>query len=478
MVAIEHPKVFISYAWESEEYKDQVRSFASDLMRDQVEVVLDQWSLREGNDMYAFMEKSVTDPSITNVLILLSPRYAEKANAHAGGVGTEAQIISPEVYGKTDQTKFLPVVMQRRGDGAVCKPAYLGGTLYFDLSDPQTYGREYKRLVRSLYGIETHRMPELGSRPTWLEEDETLVTVDQKRLDSLRGNDPPQIKRRNYERVLEDTFKGLLDWRHEELGASEGRGYIDLYLSALPLRDAVLSAIKYYPYIDDGCRMVSDHYERFRLDLNASRSFGVVRDLKRALLHELMIYWVAIALEYHDYEALGQSLGRDYLLDTYTGKKGGLGVFHYHDDRLDKAVRERDGQPYLSAVGKFWLENVNVEACREETFILADELCYNAMIMSCRTPIGDRWFPLTYIYDSDSLSIARGFAGKLRSESQLRKMAEGFGFTDVSSFVERYRAVEADMKAGHFSGIGYLQAYHNAPLLCQFVSAEELGVER
>lgn len=185
MVAIEHPRVFISYAWESEEYKDQVRSFASDLMRDQVEVVLDQRSLREGNDMYAFMEKSVTNPSITNVLILLSPRFAEKSNAHAGGVGTETQIISPEVYGKTDQTKFLPMVMQRSEDGTVCMPTFLGGTLYFDLSDPQTYGREYKRLVRSLYGIETHRIPELGSRPTWLEEDEASVTFDQKRLDAL-----------------------------------------------------------------------------------------------------------------------------------------------------------------------------------------------------------------------------------------------------------------------------------------------------
>lgn len=39
------------------------------------------------------MEKCATDTSLTNVLMLLDPIYAEKADAHGGGVGTETQII-------------------------------------------------------------------------------------------------------------------------------------------------------------------------------------------------------------------------------------------------------------------------------------------------------------------------------------------------------------------------------------------------
>lgn len=41
------------------------------------------------------MEQSVTDATITNVLILLDPVYEKKANERHGGVGTETQIISP-----------------------------------------------------------------------------------------------------------------------------------------------------------------------------------------------------------------------------------------------------------------------------------------------------------------------------------------------------------------------------------------------
>ena len=86
---IESPKVFISYAWGSEEYQSKVLALASDLMGDGVNVVFDRWSLKEGNDTYAFMEQSVTDTEITNVLILLDPNYEKKANARDGGLSTK-----------------------------------------------------------------------------------------------------------------------------------------------------------------------------------------------------------------------------------------------------------------------------------------------------------------------------------------------------------------------------------------------------
>ena len=58
---IEHPKVFISYAWASDEYQDKVLALATDLIGDGVDVILDKWSLKEGNDTFAFMEHCVTN---------------------------------------------------------------------------------------------------------------------------------------------------------------------------------------------------------------------------------------------------------------------------------------------------------------------------------------------------------------------------------------------------------------------------------
>ena len=106
------PKVFISYSWTSEEYRESVIALATQLCHDGVDVVLDVWDLKTGQDKYVFMEQSVTDPSIDYVLILCDKKYAEKANSRQGGVGDETAIISAKVYGKVSQEKFIPVIME------------------------------------------------------------------------------------------------------------------------------------------------------------------------------------------------------------------------------------------------------------------------------------------------------------------------------------------------------------------------------
>ena len=185
---IEQPKVFISYAWGTDDYNQKVILFATDLKHDGVDVVLDRWHLKEGNDTYAFMEKSVVDESITNVLILLDPVYAKKANDRTGGVGTETQIISSEVYNKVEQSKFLPVIFERDESGNVCKPRYMLGLLHFDLTQEEHYQSEYQRLVRTLYGIDTIKEPELGTPPSWLEEEPRITYKSIVSEEYFKGN--------------------------------------------------------------------------------------------------------------------------------------------------------------------------------------------------------------------------------------------------------------------------------------------------
>ena len=188
---IDTPKVFISYAWGDEAYQKLVLSFAKMLVTDGIDVILDKWNLKEGNDTYAFMEKCVTDPSITNVLILLDPIYARKANEHSGGVGTETQIISPKIYKEVMQEKFIPVVMKRGENGEVCKPAYLEGRLYFDLSQPTSCNINYRKLVKTLFGEEIYHKPALGKKPNWVEKPIEPMTEDS--FSSLLTNQTPSL---------------------------------------------------------------------------------------------------------------------------------------------------------------------------------------------------------------------------------------------------------------------------------------------
>ena len=85
------PKIFISYAWVS---SDLVLELAQRLVSHGVDVVLDKWDLKEGQDKYAFMERCVNDSKITKVLIVYDKAYAQKANDRTGGVGDETVILS------------------------------------------------------------------------------------------------------------------------------------------------------------------------------------------------------------------------------------------------------------------------------------------------------------------------------------------------------------------------------------------------
>lgn len=83
---MKNPRVFISYSWHPEENKIRVEQLARRLMSDGVDVTLDVWSLKDGQDKYVFMEKMVTDSDINKVLIICNRDYAEKADSRKGGI--------------------------------------------------------------------------------------------------------------------------------------------------------------------------------------------------------------------------------------------------------------------------------------------------------------------------------------------------------------------------------------------------------
>ena len=123
------PKIFISYSWSSDQF---VMPLAQRLVNNGVDVVLDKWNLKEGQDKYAFMEQCVNDPDITKVLIICDKAYADKANSRTGGVGDETTIISSEVYDKMQQEKFIPIVIEHDEKGDPYAPAYIKSRIYID----------------------------------------------------------------------------------------------------------------------------------------------------------------------------------------------------------------------------------------------------------------------------------------------------------------------------------------------------------
>lgn len=140
-------------------------------MNDGVDVVLDVWDLKEGDDKYAFMEKMVTDEAVSHVLVFSDSEYAAKADARKARVGTESQIISGEVYTKVQQSKFIPVVCEFDEKGEPFLPTFLKSRIWIDFSSPEAANDNWERLIRVLYGKPAHEKPTLGNAPIYVTTD-------------------------------------------------------------------------------------------------------------------------------------------------------------------------------------------------------------------------------------------------------------------------------------------------------------------
>lgn len=164
----EHPKVFISYSWTSVEHEQFVLELATSLRNHGVDAILDKWDLKPGQDKYVFMESMVIDSEVLKVLVLCDRKYQEKANSRAGGVGTESQIISHELYGKVKQTKFIPIVCEYDDDNQPCLPIFMKGLIYIDVSTDERYGDGIDQLLRLIYEQPFHQKPKLGGAPAFV----------------------------------------------------------------------------------------------------------------------------------------------------------------------------------------------------------------------------------------------------------------------------------------------------------------------
>ncbi|WP_158586349.1 toll/interleukin-1 receptor domain-containing protein [Serratia inhibens] len=170
------PKVFISYCWDGQSRQEKIEGLVQRLAADGIDSIVDLYDLKEGDDKYHFMEKMVTDETVSHVLVICDKSYSDKANERRAGVGTESQIISQEIYSKVSQSKFIPLIYELDENNNACTPVFLKSRIYLDFSSPEKENSNWERFVRLLYGQPELVKPALGQRPAYLNVKETKNT--------------------------------------------------------------------------------------------------------------------------------------------------------------------------------------------------------------------------------------------------------------------------------------------------------------
>ncbi len=404
------PKVFISYSWSSPGHQARIRKWAEQLVNDGVDVVLDVWDLKEGDDKYAFMEKMITDESVTQVLVFSDSEYAAKADARKAGVGTESQIISREVYSKVQQSKFLPVVCEFDDSGEPFLPTFFKSRIWIDFSSPEATNDNWEQLIRVLYGKPAYAKPTLGAAPTYITTDVAVpaspasvkfaalrqAIIHEKRglkiyrqdfldaccsfADTLRIRARPEVADMG-QRVLEDCGKlklvrdQIVDWVVLESGANPSEEFGEA-LSSLLER---LLELKARPP-----------------EVNSWNE--VWFEAHRVFVYETFLYIVAALLKTESFSSLHLILTNHYLLpetetsgvsrfDTFDG-------FYGHSEAL-QILAPKGQRLYAPAA-----ELIKRQADRTDLPFVAVMQAELLVLMMAFITEGCRWYPQTLHYSS------------------------------------------------------------------------------
>lgn len=473
------PKIFVSYSWSSDSL---VVPLAERLMSHGVDVVLDKWDLKEGQDKYVFMEQCVNNPDITKVLIICDKAYADKANSRTGGVGDETAIISSEIYGNVNQEKFIPIIAERDEDGQPYVPTYIKTRIYIDLSDAERYEEEYEKLLRNIYEKPLHRKPKLGTRPEWLDEEKTNLFPLNDLIRQIKGSSNAKKQESCIIRFVDEYITTLKTFLPQ---STDGQTIYDLFVDMKSVRDVFLD---FLPVLDEASdsssEIIGDAFEKMYNTLTTAQGFNPnarqaddrTYDIYRIHIWELFICVIAYFRHVQNYATINDLLTRTYFLTTSCFNET-VAPANYFSFCHHSSILEEEYKPKTENKAKFTL--LGNALCKEreklpifsgEAIAEADLFLYqigNALplVQDERQWRPSYWFPTCYVYAQKS----PGEWIKMKSRKYCQRLYALFGVANLEELKNAVKNCTFDRD------MHYRRRFDAAPAILSVIKLEDIG---
>jgi hypothetical protein len=470
MNSVSVPKAFISYSWSNSE---RVLELAQRLTNDGVEIVLDKWELKDGQDKYAFMERSVSDESIEKVLMICDKSYTEKADKREGGVGDETMVISPEVYEKTSETKFIPVIFEKDENGKPYLPAYLKSRIYIDLTDGEQYEKNYESLLRNLHNKPEHSKPLIGKMPEWLNvENVNLSSIRNivKQVQTYDGKN--QAKVDFVIRKFNDEFSKTLISLAPASGVEFDQNLLKQIDAAKPLRDLYLDYLEAYIMTGlDVATIIGDFFEQVNnntYNTNGRNSYSNNEfEFYEYILWETFICTIVLLLHYEKYAEIRKVLNRTYFFkknainsDVDPQSYVALRKYFY---TIEEICKPKCKNPRLYTLsGDILLKRIWEPIINEISIVNADLiLCQMSLVLK-----SELWFPTSYIYYK---SNKQHIWSKLVSRVYCNKIFPLFGVSTIEALKSELKKCVWDRDIRH------QRAWDSAPTIQNSINLDQIG---
>ncbi|MCH5200720.1 MAG: toll/interleukin-1 receptor domain-containing protein [Oscillospiraceae bacterium] len=475
------PKIFISYSWSSD---DLVVPLAERLVSHGVDVVLDKWDLKEGQDKYAFMEQCVNDPDIDKVLIVCDKKYAEKANKREGGVGDETAIISPEIYGNVKQEKFVPIIAECDEEGNPYVPAYIKSRIYIDLSNVDNYEDEYEKLLRNIYEKPLIKKPKLGAKPEWLEEDKANIFPIQDLVKQIKGATASKKQEVLTQRFIAEYIETLKQYYDKNV--SDPKVIFETFIGLKSVRDCFLDFLD--ALLGTECDIGSIIAEAFETmyntliyaktySKNACSCNDYEFEIYKCHIWELFICVVTFLRFYKQYKSLNHILTNTYFLITspLEGRKipTNYSAFRHWSDIIESGYKPTTENKNKHTLMGHTLcnEREKLPIYTGEAMAQTDLFLYqifdalNVTIDENYRPYYSYWFPTCYVYAYDKSNEWE----YLKSRKRCEQLFDLFGVSSIEALKE------AVSKCTYDRDMRYNSAYHAAPAILSYIKLEDIA---
>lgn len=469
---MENPKVFISYSWHPEKNKIWVQRLAERLIQDGVNVKLDVWDLKHGHDKYVFMEQMVKDPDIKKVLVICNEDYARKADDRTGGVGTESTIMSSDIYSLAEQTKFIPILVEKK-NGEPCLPTFLKSRMYIDMSSNDIYELGYDQLLRDIYEKPLLRKPALGKMPSYLAADEPVLlsTAQEQRMLKEKVAESTNLQTwiaKYGDKLIESldqfkvTFRGgktcdLIEMIEKSIASMQVVNNDFMSFVETVASNSECNGEQFVDFFEK----LLQYYENKDIELASSTdSWHLCNDNYRFFNYELFLSFTAIMLKHERFDIIKEVIDTDYcILSNRLGrqiKALNFAEFQKYNYTLD--YHKNKGFSSSSQVA-ILLNNYGGE--KFDSWVEVDILLYYLSLIYGKP--GDRmsmWYPTLSIYNR-----AFEILPKIASMRYFEKAKVMFGVGDKDSFKTLLVRTKDELQR---------DAYHRIPNLKEGLSYDKV----
>ncbi|RKI81364.1 TIR domain-containing protein [bacterium 0.1xD8-71] len=461
-ITLEKKNVFVSYCHKdvTEEWIDKL---ATSLGQYGINCIVDIYDLQLGQDLNYFMEQI---KKVDKVLILLGKEYKERANDRKAGVGTETQIISNDVYNDVEQTKFIPIVVNKDENEEAYLPYYLESRLYTDFSNDDLFAEKLNELIRQIHKLPKRVKPPVLDPPSSLIRYNSVVSAvlinENLSFDELKMT------------ILEEM--GNIKSTYEEYDKEKDEIILKKIEDSKELRDVYIKCL--CKMLDKNNIEVEDIVSLFEETYNVAYDVGngtfytSQNDSCKFLLQEMIIYTVAILFKKRCFEEMVRLIKTTYFpeaIDQYTRNGIRIDEFYYTLESLEtRNKRLKLNRRSLHAdiiLQRAFIKDINLDFSDIQ---LADCLILVLTEWFYRKENNYAyWYPVTSVYAQNNGFLK--FRKYLISKSRFKFVQNLFEVNNEKEFILRYNELSSI-----FENDKNARFYRSTPSICSIVKPDEL----